>query len=39
MNENKPVSLKSVWYMMAGGTVIALSLVGAVWVTLGIFVI
>lgn len=39
MNQNEPVTLKSVWYMMAGGTAVALALVFAVWGLLGIFVI
>ncbi len=39
MNTNEPVSLKSIWYMMAGGCAIALALVFAVWGVLGIFVI
>ncbi len=39
MNTNNPVSLKSVAYMMLGGSAIALALVFAVWGVLGIFVI
>lgn len=39
MNINKPVSLKSVSYMMIGGGAAALALAIAVWGVLGIFVI
>tara|TARA_R110000803_G_scaffold91064_1_gene158449 strand:- start:176 stop:295 length:120 start_codon:yes stop_codon:yes gene_type:complete len=39
MTKNKPVSLKSVSYMMIGGGAVALALVAAVWGILGIFVI
>jgi hypothetical protein len=38
MKTNEPVSLKSIWYMMGGGAIIALGLVAAVWGVLGIFV-
>lgn len=39
MKTNKPVSLKSIWCMMGGGTAIALGIVAAVWGVLGIFVV
>ncbi len=39
MKSNEPVSLKSLWYMMGGGTLVALALVAGVWGILNIFVI
>lgn len=39
MNINKPVSLKSVSYIMVGGGAVALALVAVVWGIIGIFVI